>query len=194
MADRLEMAKQYVQEMLEKRDDIVGAFVVGSVARGDATEASDIDLGLIVEGQEGEEILRGGVDAWRDGVYIEVGMESKGRYAASGKVLRDRVAATHMNDALILYDPTGLFTRVQEEVRARFMEPQWLGLRVHHQLNMLQFALTSLREAVAEGDPLGLCWSVPGVAIWVAAVPLLINGITPSSTRGWFRLRKLPRR
>ena len=56
MIDRLELARQYVQELLEKGDDIVGAFAVGSVARGNTTEASDIDLCLIVEGLEGDEL------------------------------------------------------------------------------------------------------------------------------------------
>jgi predicted nucleotidyltransferase len=49
MADRREMAKQYVHEMLEKRDDIVGAFVGGSVARGDDVEGADVVAGSIVE-------------------------------------------------------------------------------------------------------------------------------------------------
>ena len=94
MVNRLEMAKQYVQEMLEKRDDIVGAFVVGSVARGDATEASDVDLALVVEDMEGEELQRGGVDTWRDGVYIEAALAPVRQYGDVDKVLLDRFAAT----------------------------------------------------------------------------------------------------
>ena len=84
MVARPEIAKQYVQEMLEKRDDIVGALVWGSVARGDATEASDIDLAFIVESDAGEEIERGGIDTWRDGVYIEAGLAPLERYGDGG--------------------------------------------------------------------------------------------------------------
>ena len=126
MVDRLEMAQQYVQEMLEQRDDIVAAFVVGSVARGDATEASDIDLGLIVEGQAGEEPQRGGIDAWREGVYIEAALVPRRRYDDVENVLQHQFAATHMNDGLILYDPRGTFTRVQDGVRAAYMQPKHL--------------------------------------------------------------------
>ena len=50
MVDRIEIAKKFIQEQLQKRDDIIGALVVGSVARGEETELSDIDLDLIVEG------------------------------------------------------------------------------------------------------------------------------------------------
>ena len=143
MIDRLEMAKQYVQEMLEKRDDIVGAFVVGSVARGDATETSDIDLGLIIDGLKSDEILRGGVDAWRDGVYIELGLEPKNHYDDVERVLQNPFAATHMKDALILHDPTGLFSGIQSEVRARFMEPSFSWRDQTCQLFLLMEAATT---------------------------------------------------
>lgn len=43
MVDRIQMAKQYLQELLAEQDDIVGSFVGGSVARGEWTESSDID-------------------------------------------------------------------------------------------------------------------------------------------------------
>ena len=50
MVNRLEIAKQFVQEQLGKRDDIIGVIVAGSVARGEDIEGSDIDLGFIVKG------------------------------------------------------------------------------------------------------------------------------------------------
>jgi hypothetical protein len=181
MVDRLELAKQYVQEMLEKRDDIVGAFVVGSVARGDADESSDIDLILVVE--EVEEMGRGGIDTWRDGVYIEAGLAPAGKYGNADAVLRDIFAAGHLTDALILHDPDGHLARVQQEVQARYMEPEWLGRRVHHQLGMLKYCLAGLRDGVDEQDPLWVCSYVP-VPMWVVAVPLLLHGVAPSSTRG----------
>jgi len=188
MIDRLELAKQYVQEMLEKRDDIVGAFVVGSVARGDATETSDIDLALIVEGAEGKELQRGGVDTWRDGVYIEAALAPMEQYRDVEKVLRDRFAATQMNDALILYDPTGVLTRVQEGVRAGFMEPRWLGARVGAQLQSLRESVASLREAVAAQERSAVCEYEGWVQMWLSSIPLVIHGVSPSSTRALLQL------
>ena len=130
MADRVEMAKRFIQEQLQKRDDIIGALVMGSVARGEETEHSDIDLVLIVEGGEGKGYGRGGIDTWQDGVYIEAKLRPKESYDDLEKVLLNPFTATNMNDALILYDPSGFLTRIQEEVRAVFMEPKWLDVRV----------------------------------------------------------------
>ena len=132
MADRVEMARKFVREQLQKRGDIIGAFVGGSVARGEETEHSDIDLALIVEGGEGKGYGRGGTDTWQDGVYVEAGFVPKERYDDLEKVLLNPITATHMNDALILYDPSGFLTRMQQEVRAVFMEPRWLDVRVQH--------------------------------------------------------------
>jgi predicted nucleotidyltransferase len=192
MVDRLEMARQYVQEMLEQRDDIVGAFVVGSVARGDATETSNIDLGLIIDGLKSDEILRGGVDAWRDGVYIELGLEPKDHYDDAERVLQNPFAATHMKDALILHDPTGLFARVQGEVRTRFMEPRWLRLRVDDQVGMLHMCLLALHESVADGNAAGVCYAGTGFSMWIAFVPLIASGVTPSSTKSLPQLDNYP--
>ena len=42
--NRLEIAKQYLTELLHQRQDIVAAWLAGSVARGEETALSDIDL------------------------------------------------------------------------------------------------------------------------------------------------------
>ena len=191
MVDRLAMAKQYVQEMLEKRDDIVGAFVVGSVARGDASEGSDIDLGLVAEGMESEVLERAGIDTWRDGVYIEAALAPVEQYADVNKVLLDKYAATQMNDALILYDPEGILARVQEGVRAVYMEPCNLGMRVHPILNSLHESLVGLEAAAAAGDLVAVCSHVAEIGLQVPQVPLLLKGISPSSSKPLAQLERV---
>jgi predicted nucleotidyltransferase len=42
MSDRIEIANKFIEEQRQKRDDIIGAFVVGSVARGEDTEKPSI--------------------------------------------------------------------------------------------------------------------------------------------------------
>lgn len=59
-------------------------------------------------------------------------MLPKERFADLEKVLRNPFTVTHMNDALILYDPTRFLAKMQNRVRAVFMEPKWLGIRVWH--------------------------------------------------------------
>jgi hypothetical protein len=93
-----------------------------------------------------------------------------------------------MNDALMLYDPTGLFTRVQGEVRAAFMEPRWLAIRVNDQLKTLRESMSTLEEAVVAGDLPGVCWGETTLSFYLASVPLVCRGITPSSTRALIQL------
>jgi predicted nucleotidyltransferase len=51
--DRIATARRYLEELLGQRQDIVAAWVGGSVARGQETALSDIDLYLMVAGTGG---------------------------------------------------------------------------------------------------------------------------------------------
>ena len=117
MADRIEIAKKFIEEQRQQRDDIIGAFVEGSVARGEDTKFSDIDLVLVVEGT----IQHNEIHVWRDGVFVDSLVVSRETYTDPEQVLQNPFQATHINDALILFDPTEFLTRLQQEVRADFM-------------------------------------------------------------------------
>ena len=58
----VEIAKSFVQEQLQARDDIVGVLLVGSAASGEVSGFSDIDLRLIVSGRKGETTAREALD------------------------------------------------------------------------------------------------------------------------------------
>jgi predicted nucleotidyltransferase len=185
MVDRIEMAKKFIQEQIGKRDDIVGAIVVGSVSRGEEVEPSDIDISLIVEGHQ-----RSGVDTWQDGVYIDAKTVLKGDYEDLEEILQNPFRSTHLNDGLILYDPTGFLTRMQKELKVVFMEPRWVGKRVQFFLEGTRKHLSGLQESIEVRDPLGICEHVDGMLWGFTSVPLLRLGITPTSTRGLVRLGK----
>jgi predicted nucleotidyltransferase len=70
--NRLDIAKQYLAELLGQRQDIVAAWLAGSVARGEETAVSDIDLVLMAAGTG--VVSRAGLDTWREGIYIEAGI------------------------------------------------------------------------------------------------------------------------
>lgn len=189
MVDRIEIAKKFIQEQVRKRDDIVGAIVIGSVSRGEEVEPSDIDISLIVEGNvEGHP--RGGVDTWQDGVYIDAKTVLKRDFEDLEEILQNPFRATHINDGLILFDPTGFFTRIQKELRVVFMEPKWVGMRVQFWLERTRKNMSGLQESVEVRDPLGICENVDGILWGFTSVPLLRLGITPTSTRGLVRLGK----
>ena len=189
MIDRIEIAKKFIQEQIRKRDDIVGAIVIGSVSRGEEVEPSDIDISLFVEGNvEGHQ--PGGVGIWQEGVYIDAKIVLKGEYEDLEEVLQNPFKATHINDGLILYDPTGFFTRMQKEVRVVFMEPKWVSMRVQFWLERARKNMSGLQESVEVRDPLGICENVGGILWGFTSVPLLRLGITPSSTRALVQLGK----
>ena len=187
--DRIEIARSYLVELLHQRQDIVAAWLAGSVARGEATAFSDIDLVFMVAGDG--ELSRAGLDTWREGIYIEAGLVFQQEYVDLEVVLNDPFKATHMNDALILYDPTGFMTQLQNAVRPIYMQPQWLDKRLAFWWENVSTALAHLREAVTAADPLGFCAAFGWFTFGCASIPLLHAGITPSSTRSLLLLGRI---
>ena len=189
MINRRELAQRFIQAQLEKRTDIMAAWVAGSVARGEDTESSDIDIVLVSAGEGGaSEVSRGGIDAWLDGIYIEAGLASETEYIDLEAILQHPVKATHLNDALLLYDPSGRFTELQRAVRAVFMQPQWLAKRLTYWLAEARTHVANLQQAIATDEPLAIC-QYPGLITYaLITVPLLRVGITPSSSRSLLQL------
>jgi predicted nucleotidyltransferase len=187
MVARIKIAKKFIQEQVRKRDDIVGAILIGSVSRGEDVEPSDIDISFIVDGNV-EGLPRGSVDTWRDGVYIDAKTVLKGDYEDLDEILQNPFRATHINDGLVLYDPTGFFTQMQKELRVVFMQPKWVGMRVQFWLERTRKNMSGLQESIEVRDPLGICENVEGILWGFTSIPLLRLGITPTSTRGLVRL------
>jgi hypothetical protein len=180
---RIDIAKAYVDELVSQRSDIIAAWVGGSVARGEETECSDIDLGLMAAHTRPGVIHRSGVDTWRSGVYIEAGLVAKEDYQDLETVLNHPNKATHINDARILYDPTGFLTALQAAVRPHFMERPWLRKRLRFWLEMTRMAYGRLSDAVLAADPVEMIPALRGFAFGVMSIHLLQAGITPSSSR-----------
>lgn len=187
--NRLEIAQQYLAELLGQRQDIVAAWLAGSVARGEETALSDIDLALMVPGTG--VVNRAGLDTWRNGIYIEAGLVYQQDYVDLAAVLNNPFQATHMNDAVILYDPSGFVTRLQNAVRPVFMQPQWLGKRLTYWVESTRTNYAQFQEAVLAADPLRICAVLGMFTLSCASIPILRAGITPSSSRTLLQLGAL---
>jgi hypothetical protein len=187
--NRIEIARQYMEELLSQRQDIVAAWLAGSVARGEETDQSDIDLALMVAGTG--DVNRAGLDTWREGIYIEAGLVFQQGYTDLEAVLNDPFKATHMNDALILYDPSGFVTQMQNAVRPIYMQPQWLGRRLAFWLDNIHTSLARFRAAVTAVDRLEICAAFGFFTFGCVSIPLLHAGMTPSSTRGLLLLGRI---
>jgi hypothetical protein len=107
-------------------------------------------------------------------------------------VLNNPFQATHMNDARILYDPTGFVTRLQNAVRPVFMQPPWLSKRLTYWVESTRTTYARFREAVLATDPLCICAVLGMFTLGCASIPNLRAGITPSSSRSLLQLWPAP--
>jgi predicted nucleotidyltransferase len=187
LVNRIELAKRFLQQQQKQRDDIVGAWIGGSTAQGEDTESSDIDMILVVSSDQ-KAMQRGGVDTWLDGVYVEAVTLPITWIGSAEEALRNPFSATHMNHALILYDATGILTQQQEAVRASYMEPYWLKMRLQFWLDDVSQHVQGLQTAIGQHNPLQISLHA-GRAMWgFISVPLLRVGLAPSSSRGLLQL------
>lgn len=189
MENRLELADRFVQSQLAKRSDIIAAWVGGSTARGKATEASDIDVALVIAGDSGQSFgARAGVDGWEDDIYYDAVYLSASDFADLETVMQNAFWATHMNDGLLRYDPSGHFTQLQQAVRAVYMQPPWLAKRLYYWLEVARSNVAGLQEAIATDKLLSPSEHAGWATFAFFSLPLLRMGITPSSTSGLIQL------
>ena len=189
MVDRLEMAKQIMREQLAERDDIVGVIVAGSVASGEDIDVSDIDLGIVTADKSGA--ARRSMSTWREGVYIDCALSSIEDWTDFDAVMKNPFKAANIKAALILHDSTGLLSKMQDRVRAVFMEPKWLTQRLEFWLKWGRENLAALRLASEKGDPVGVCLHSGKLVFSFCSIPLIRAGLAPSSSRMLAQLGEL---
>ena len=153
MVDLVGVARRFIRDQMQERDDILGAYVGGSAARGGATEVSDVDVTLVVEAVGKDRVEIGG---WDQGTYIDAGFKPREALSSMDRVMEDHVGATILRDALIVHDPTGFLTDLQTEVRAVFMEPARVQARVNYGLDTAKPHVAELGDASATEDPLAI--------------------------------------
>jgi predicted nucleotidyltransferase len=183
MMTHIEIAKHYLNELLHRRDDLVAAALTGSIAKNKAIELSDIDLKLIVAGDPGGELVRDGIDTWYAGIYIDAGLSPQKAYTEVEAVLSDPFKANPLYDAVILYDPTGFLTHLQQVVRARYLEPRWVSQRQRYWVELGRTSFAQFCEGVSEEDPLLLCMGLGRFTYSCGCAPLAEAGIRPSSMK-----------
>jgi hypothetical protein len=194
MGEHLEIAKKFVQEQLQKRGDITGVLLVGSVASEEETECSDIDLRLIIESTQDASLHRDGIDVWQDGIYIDAALVPQDVYADLDQILTNPTRANDLNSGRILYDPTGFLTQMQKATQAVFMAPAWVAVRIKPLVEQIPQHILRLQEAIDTEDHRKICIHAGRIVFGCAVIPLIQHGIAPSSTRHLIQLGHLSER
>jgi len=127
--------------VLQKRPDVVAVCVVGSVARGNIHEKSDVDICVLIEqGDRPERETFEELGCSVDIVYAPVHLwkEKLRRGVGSGW----EIDASNIVDSLILYDPSGLIQETKRELKVYPEEKRRENiLQVYHEMGWFGEAL-----------------------------------------------------
>jgi hypothetical protein len=171
--DALAVARALVSETLASDPSVLAAVVGGSVARGDATPASDLDVRFIVDVPDADRV--GGTEwfEWRDCVFVDAAYERLAKYADTESALADPYFAGSIREALILHDQDGVLAEAQADVRERFGEPRWLAARLAQLTQPIERNARDLRPAAAERDHVTVARTAI-FALWTVCDALLV--------------------
>lgn len=118
--------------IVKKRSDVVAIYVVGSVARGNVHEKSDIDVMCMVKkgnAPERESIKVMGCNA--DVFYVPIKLwkeEFDGRSGSDWEI-----EASSIMDSLVLYDPSGFIREIKEELMVYPEEKQRMSIKLTYE-------------------------------------------------------------
>ncbi len=93
---------------------------------------------------------------WEEGVFIDLLTTTTKGFDSLEPVMGNPINATHMKDALILYDPTGFFGKLQDTVRSVYLDSRWLRVRLDCALDAYRTHLAELRDAITAADARGI--------------------------------------
>ena len=189
--ERMTIARRFVAQKLQERDDIVAVLVSGSTARGDALAVSDIDLRFVCDIPMDARMDREGFDQWLEGVYLDSGPVPAELYLDARRLLQNLGDGSTVYDAVILYDPTAKMAAVQREVREAYCRPEWVCARTAPLLDDARAAVQKMQAAEAARDLITM-YQLVNTAIKAATMArIALACMTPTSTRDLEQLSTL---
>ena len=177
---RLELARDFSGEQLGADPQLIAAFVIGSAARGDGVECSDIDIRFIVD----PEARTGQAHILREDIYLDVERVHPSTFSDPEELLGDPYLAGAIREAVILFDRDGDFTSIQRQVAERFAEPRWLRTRLSTLISKIEANCEKLGAAIQADDSVVL-FRQGAWALWYLSDALLVGQLrSPSWVHG----------
>lgn len=145
----IRQAQTVAKSVINERCPLTAACIVSSLAAGDFTPASDVDMLLIAADDKGQSgIIRRLVG---DRVFEWMVLPND-ELGDADAILADAGLCHDVLDAMILLDTDGRLGQVQREVRAQYQEPKWIYQRVTSQLRRTAGAVEQMRRYLDNGD------------------------------------------
>lgn len=183
IGDRLAIATDFARQQREQYPEISTVFVVGSIARGDAVESSDIDIKLLSRDTSSLPDRPDPSGCWRGAIFIDASYVDAEEYTDSSTLLSDPYLAGSVREAVVLHDADGWFSEVQRTVVDQFMEPKWLKARLTSLAVIIERNLTKATAALEAGDKATLC-QASSFVLWSTSEFLLVReGVSPKWVR-----------
>lgn len=136
-----EIAQAEASEIIRRGGNVVSIFVYGSVARGDITNSSDIDMAIILDSDEKSYHITS-----RNGVIISEEFHPKSDYIDVEK-LNARVY-----DGWIIYDPTDFLRCRKSEFMKIYFTPRLKSARISGRIQSAKIALARAVVALSHED------------------------------------------
>ncbi len=130
---------------------LAGACVVSSVAAGDFTQASDVDMLMVAVEGEGAPGTRRTLLEERVFEWVVV---PKSYFVDIDRILLDPGETHDVLTAAILFDKDGWIQKAQKEVERRYREPQGIWERAAGQLQRIGDAIEDMQRHVEMGRTL----------------------------------------
>jgi len=182
--------QQYLEKMrkiarneakkLEKFDNVVSIFVYGSVARGDITNSSDIDMTIILNSHEKSYQV-----VTCDGITISEEFHPKKDYTDVEKL------SARIYDAWIIYDPTNFLRKKKLELMKIYFTPKMKIKRIIPKLQLAENSLKKAKIALSKRDFESLPLHLRDFSENIGHVILDIANKTPSMRRFLYNMKSI---
>lgn len=183
-------AKEVVASVDRDEVPLTAACIVSSVAAGDFTPASDLDMLMVAaDGQGRHEVRRKLVQ----GRVFEWVVVARSHLTDVDAILRHAGLTHDMLTAIILRDDDKSLVRAQAEVAARYRQPDGIWGRTEDQLDRMSKAVKALDRQVTEGNILSAQRSHVSVLKAAFGLPRALANKRCSMARGLLFCREAVR-
>lgn len=188
--DLIRTARDLVASVGESVCPLVGACIVSSLAAGDFTSVSDVDILMVAADKEGRpgtfrRLIGDRVFEWM--VLSVSDLPDVEAILCHAGLCHDIVTA------IILLDADGGLEQIQQEVAFRYQSPEWVWKRTLGQLDRAAASVGQMRKRVTDGDILGAQRAHVSALKSLFAVPRAVLNRRCTMTRGLRSAARQPR-